>query len=400
MSATHDDTRAPVGADCVRTPVGASIVAPSVGAPSCRPPEQGSAAAPDFIDFIEAVAGDSHLRVEEELGSGFVRLRSAEAERRQAKHDIRCVEDIVIEMLRNARDADATTILVATTREGDERSLVFIDDGAGIPPELHELIFEPRVTSKLETMVMDEWGVHGRGMALYSVRSNALRAKVASSAVGLGSALEVLADAVQLGEKRDQSSAPIIELSDDNQPVIVRGPHNIARHAYEFTLANRKNINVYLGSVAEVVATLVKLGNKRLSREQLLFCDDLGRLPICERLAGCGSAGELVEQAAVLGLIISERSAFRILAGQIAPLHSLNDEIAAACSKRCGRSDVNISRDTRGLKLAQDDIESFSRNLETAFEPLAQRYYLQLNELPKITVKGDKITATFSIEKQ
>ena len=30
------------------------------------------------------------------------RLRSAEAERRQAAHDIRSTEDIVIEMLRNA----------------------------------------------------------------------------------------------------------------------------------------------------------------------------------------------------------------------------------------------------------------------------------------------------------
>ena len=33
--------------------------------------------------FIENVCGDSHLRVEADLGDGFVRLRSAEAERRQ-----------------------------------------------------------------------------------------------------------------------------------------------------------------------------------------------------------------------------------------------------------------------------------------------------------------------------
>lgn len=52
--------------------------------------------------FIENVCGDSHLRVEADLGDGFVRLRSAEAERRQAAHDIRSTEDIVIEMLRNA----------------------------------------------------------------------------------------------------------------------------------------------------------------------------------------------------------------------------------------------------------------------------------------------------------
>ena len=70
----------------------------------------------DLSDFIEAVTGDTHLRVEDDLGCGFVRLRSAEAERRQAKHDIRGTEDIVIEMLRNARDAHAKLIFVAISQ--------------------------------------------------------------------------------------------------------------------------------------------------------------------------------------------------------------------------------------------------------------------------------------------
>ncbi|MCL2750722.1 MAG: ATP-binding protein, partial [Coriobacteriia bacterium] len=38
-----------------------------------------------LIEFVEQLSGEVHLRVEESLGSGFVRLRSAEAERRQAK---------------------------------------------------------------------------------------------------------------------------------------------------------------------------------------------------------------------------------------------------------------------------------------------------------------------------
>ena len=58
------------------------------------------------------------LRVEDDLGDGFVRLRSAEAERRQAAHDIRSTEDIVIEALRNARDAQARTILMARIARG------------------------------------------------------------------------------------------------------------------------------------------------------------------------------------------------------------------------------------------------------------------------------------------
>ena len=61
----------------------------------------------DLLGFVASMGGERALRVEENLGEGYVRLRVAEAERRQAKHDVRCVEDIVIEMLRNARDAGA-----------------------------------------------------------------------------------------------------------------------------------------------------------------------------------------------------------------------------------------------------------------------------------------------------
>ncbi len=61
----------------------------------------------ELISFIASMSGEGNLRVEENLGEGYVRLRVSEAERRQAKHDIQHVEDIVIEMLRNARDAGA-----------------------------------------------------------------------------------------------------------------------------------------------------------------------------------------------------------------------------------------------------------------------------------------------------
>ena len=158
--------------------------------------------------FVESVCGDSHLRVETDLGDGFVRLRSAEAERRQAAHDIRSTEDIVIEMLRNARDAQAKNVFLAVTREGGRRRLVMVDDGCGIPAALHGRVFEPRVTSKLDTMHLDKWGVHGRGMALYSIAVNAESARVAASAPGLGSSLLVETDLERVGEKTDQSTFP------------------------------------------------------------------------------------------------------------------------------------------------------------------------------------------------
>ena len=98
---------------------------------------------------------------------------TSEAERRQAAHDIRSTEDIVIELLRNARDAHARTIFLAVGRDGDTRKLTMLDDGDGIPPALHEKIFEPRVTSKLDTVAHGQMGQStGRGMALYSIKVN------------------------------------------------------------------------------------------------------------------------------------------------------------------------------------------------------------------------------------
>ena len=62
--------------------------------------------------FIQDLSGEDHSRVQDDLGNGFVRLRAAEAQRRQAKQDIRSVEDVVIEMLRNAREGNFCCNLV------------------------------------------------------------------------------------------------------------------------------------------------------------------------------------------------------------------------------------------------------------------------------------------------
>lgn len=351
-----------------------------------------------LIDFIESVSGGAHLRVEENLGNGFVRLRISEAERRQAKHDIRCVEDIVIELLRNARDANASSIFIATTKEGSVRYLTIIDDGDGIPVELQQLVFEPRVTSKLETMVMDDWGVHGRGMALYSIRCNVEEAHIACSGAQLGSAFHVRVNTDELGEKTDQSSYPILEKDEDGVLHVARGPHNIIRAALEFSLANKQILTIYLGSPAEITATLVDYGHRSLSSDKLLFIDDITTLPICERLAASADANELMQQAQTLGLSLSERTAHRILSGQIEPLRSVLRNVVPEKGKTVSTPD--LFKDNRGLKLAREDVESFSREMEKAFEILAQRYYISLKDIPKITVKGDTITVRFSIDKE
>jgi hypothetical protein len=352
-----------------------------------------------LIAFVEQLSGEVHSRVEESLGNGFVRLRSAEAERRQAKHDIRAIEDIVIEMLRNARDADASHIFVATTREENLRSLTVIDDGRGIPQELQKAVFEPRVTSKLDTMVMDDWGVHGRGMALYSVAAGTQEACVKASAPGLGASFYVEADTEQLRERTDQSTLPSLCRNEQGVLEVAKGPHNIARTVVEFSLAGSRSIDVYLGSPAQVVATLLHYGQKSLRREQLLFCEDARTLPIVQRLATARDSAELQEGSLEMGLKISERTAHRVLAGQIEPLAPLVTSVLAHAKER--RTDQEIPlKDSRGLKISAEDTNRFARALETAFEMLGERYYLSLVDLPKIRVKGNTISVRFDIEKE
>lgn len=57
-------------------------------------------------------------------------------------------------MLRNARDAGADKVYLATTKEDGVRTLVFLDNGSGVPQDMQERIFDARVTSKLESMKM------------------------------------------------------------------------------------------------------------------------------------------------------------------------------------------------------------------------------------------------------
>lgn len=352
----------------------------------------------DLADFISSVSGDDQLAVEENLGDGFVRLRTAEAERRQAKHDIRSVEDIVIEMLRNARDAHAHSIYVSTVRDENEKRLVFIDDGDGVPDHMREAIFEPRVTSKLETMVMDQWGVHGRGMALYSIKSNSLSSRVVASGVGLGTSFEVVVDLNELSEKADQSSLPRLERDEDGEVTICRGPHNVMRTIVEFALDSKDRVNVYYGTPTDILAALVDQGRKLLTDEQLLFCDDPDELPVVVRPALGSDALELVKIAQGIGLGISERTAHRILAGQIEPCKTLLSKIVP--EKAAVQKNVDIYRDSRGLKVSREDLGQFSRSLESSFRDLAEKYYLDLKDHPKIRVGKDSISVKFEIEKE
>ena len=351
----------------------------------------------DLIGFVSSMGGEAVLRVEENLGEGFVRLRVAEAERRQAKHDIRCIEDVVVEMLRNSRDAGARKIFVATSCEGDTRTLVMIDDGDGVPDDMQERIFDARVTSKLETMHMDKWGVHGRGMALFSVRENVESAGVTASGAGKGAAIRVVSNTSALSERKDQSTWPTVTTNEDGERVVSRGPHNIIRTCCEFALEERGRCEVYLGSAAEIAATIRDRVRLSVSDTDLLFMDDLSSLPVVERIAAAADATELLAQCSEIGLEMSERTAHRIIAGQVAPRKSVLSQIMRDSSNE--PAPIDLMRDRRGLKLSKDDLEEFRRIMERDFDFIANRYYLSLSTEPKVRVSKGSIHVTFELDK-
>jgi len=353
----------------------------------------------DLLNFVTSVSGDAYLKVEENLGDGYVRLKVSEAERRQARHDIQGVEDVVVELLRNARDAHAQRIFLATTREGDTRSLTVVDDGVGVPDGMAERIFEPRVTSKLETMVMDKWGVHGRGMALFSIRSNTAEAHVAASGAHKGASVVVVANAQELAEKSDQSTWPTLEREEGGLIRVARGPHNIIRRTVKFAVEHG-GIDVFIGSPSEVLATLVLLARFEMDESELLFCENVSRLPVWQRPGAAADASELSDTAQALGLTVSERTSHRILGGEITPLRSVMSALTGAAEQTGTAPSPDIYRDRRGLKIHHSDLSSFRAELERAFDALAERYYLHLKCEPKITVGRDDIRVRFEVDKE
>lgn len=357
-------------------------------------------------EFIETASSVSPFRIEDDFGGGFVRLRSEEAERRQAAHDIRSAEDAVIELLRNSRDAHARNIFLATGKEAERRRILVIDDGDGIPPFMHERIFEPRVTSKLESVHMDKWGVHGRGMALYAISVNCESARVVASDAGLGAAIECISDTRRLPEKADQSSFPRFEETEAGA-LAMRGPRNIIRTACEFAVDAAQSANVYLGSFSEIAATLHAYAHATLSPAQRAFSSDADAFPLCKRLALAVDAGEFKGIADSLGFDLSERTCRRILDGEIAPLSTLAEQVLRCApahaplkeGRRSARAAKAAFSDRRGLSIAPDDLDAFARAVSEAFAPLARDYFLEADVEPRIDVRRDRISITVPVQK-
>ena len=348
-------------------------------------------------EFVETVNGTGHLRVEHDFGDGFVRLQTSEAERRQAAQDIQCSENIVLELLRNARDAHASHIFVAMSRIESKRVLTVIDDGDGIPASMHDHVFEPRVTSKLDTSHKDAWGLHGRGMALYSIQVNAESAKVSCSAPHLGTSICVTTDTAKLPERTDQSTFPEFELTEPGK-VNVRGPRNLLRTICEFAIECRSSCAVFVGSPAEICAALYQYGHATLSTVERLFCEDVTGLVVTKRLATSSDPHEFASIASSLGLDISERTARRIIDGEVPAPDPILDRItlkSSASSKRKGSG--KAAHSVRNVHLDADDRSLLAENAQDTFRSIAEKYYLEPDVPATVKANGGRIVISIPI---
>ena len=339
----------------------------------------------DLLAFVRRFADREAFAVEEDLGDGYVRLHITEAERRQALQDIRCVEDVVRELVRNARDAGAGRIYVTFQKEkGRWRNITVLDDGQGIPEKMRRRIFEARVTSKVRDVVQDHLGVHGRGMALYSIRQVVDDIRLIRSREESGTIMQVRMDTAKLAEKKDQSSFPSLEMGEKGETVIAAGPHNVPRVLAEFALEPHSP-RIYLGSNAEVLATLYR--HAQSLRRAWAAGERSGGEPLWFDLGDEREGRQLhAYSARELGVAVSERNAFRILQGEIRHLLSVNRLLGASLGgEPAKRQHLQRSRgeawsEQLARRLSPEDGAALADKVREAFAPIGERYYLRAGD--------------------
>jgi anti-sigma regulatory factor (Ser/Thr protein kinase) len=338
-----------------------------------------------LLGFVKEFSDQATITVEEELGHGYVRLKVTEAERRQALQDIRCVEDVVKEIVRNSRDAGAGAIYVSFQKEkGRWRNITVLDDGAGIPQELHRKIFEARVTSKVRDVVEDRFGIHGRGMALYSIKQVADDVRLVNSAEGRGTIIQARIDTEKVPEKKNQSLFPELEVDENGVLSPASGPNNVPRVLTEFIL-NDNSTSLFLGSNAEILATLYS--HSMELRKQWATGKGNARKPLWFDLAQFKEGRKLhqfsLEQ---LGLHVSERNAFRIIEREVQPLISVNELMKDRhFSRPVKRADLHRQpktgwSDNLARRMDQDDMAAICSQLQEIVKTIAEKYHIEVEE--------------------
>ena len=252
--------------------------------------------------------------------------------------------------------------------------------------------------------------MHGRGMALYSIKENVDEASVLFSERDAGTSLGLHALTAHLSERIDQSSLPYIHINERGEQ-IMRGPRNIARIVMEFALDSQGSLDIFLGSPVEIAATLSHYEPSTQEIEDGSSSKNLHpeRETVLNYLKYIFDPDTFSERAAEVGLPLSSRSARRILDDQIAPLKPFIEQLSFEGEQNAKPSESqdpatengsskSLYAEQRKLKLSPEDYETFKKALEQAFDALAEHYYLKRSDAVKIRTGSDKVTITIPFE--
>ena len=280
---------------------------------------------------------------------------------RRGPSRINTVEDALRELVRNARDAGARTIYVASVLKGRRyRTLVVLDDGSGIPESHRDLIFDPGVTTRHLAPVHDvnpRGTPHGAGLSLYHIRRAAVTAEVTSATSP--TAVRVTLDTHTIPERALQSGS---RPSRSNQVATLRA----------FLADSPPGVNpprLYLASPARVLATIL---NNRIIHYSWL--------------PGGGGKGieDTVRFADRVGFGISERTIRRVVKGEIPCVRPLSRRVEgnAGRPERAGRP---VGRDGSSLFLGPGEVREISDILSRS----ARASYLEVGALTVTSRAGE-----------